>query len=202
MADAQLPPSLDLPPHLSAHKYFFVCTLTVAAWDTLVLSPRSWRLLKSPGWPFLKIAYHFLRVFMPVEFTIVGVAFFDTKWSLSVSTTRMFTHYLPPLRAVFPSSVAMEDSMLGEAKRRFFRFQSVSTNAMAYQHHDFKQQRILEQTLTSFSHRLVHISSSLNPSAQLSSSPSALPFMSSVSMLSMAIHDASLDSCLVCSLHK
>ncbi|THG98502.1 hypothetical protein EW026_g3689 [Hermanssonia centrifuga] len=83
MSDASdiLPPSLDLPPHLSAQKYFFVCTLTVAAWDTLVLSPRSWRLFRTKGWPFLKIAYHFLRIFMPVEFTIVGVAFFDTKWS-------------------------------------------------------------------------------------------------------------------------
>ncbi|KAG6836684.1 hypothetical protein H0H93_004974 [Arthromyces matolae] len=78
-----LPPSLNLPPHLSAHKYFLVCTLTVAAWDTLVLSPRSWRLLKTPGWPILKILYNFIRVFMPVEFTIVAVAFFDTKWSQS-----------------------------------------------------------------------------------------------------------------------
>ncbi|EKM51479.1 uncharacterized protein PHACADRAFT_261628 [Phanerochaete carnosa HHB-10118-sp] len=78
----ELPPSLNLPAHLSAHKYFFVCTLTVAAWDTLVLSPRSWRLLRTKEWPFLKIAYHFLRVFMPLEFTVVGVAFFDTKWSL------------------------------------------------------------------------------------------------------------------------
>ncbi|KAI0086566.1 hypothetical protein BDY19DRAFT_894697 [Irpex rosettiformis] len=77
-----LPDSLNLPPHLSAHKYFFVCTLTVAAWDTLVLSPRSYRLLRTKEWPLLKIAFHFLRVFMPVEFTIVGVAFFDTKWSL------------------------------------------------------------------------------------------------------------------------
>lgn len=80
-----LPPSLDLPPHLSAHKYFFVCTLTVAAWDTLVLSPRSWRLLRTKEWPYLKLVYHFLRVFMPLEFTVVGVAFFDTKWSLEVS---------------------------------------------------------------------------------------------------------------------
>ena len=80
-----LPPSLDLPPHLSAHKYFFVCTLTVAAWDTLVLSPRSYRLFRKPEWPPLKIAYHFLRWFMPIEFTIVGVAFFDTKWTLDVS---------------------------------------------------------------------------------------------------------------------
>ncbi|KAI8986111.1 hypothetical protein BD414DRAFT_487693 [Trametes punicea] len=76
-----LPPYLNLPPHLSAHKYFFVCTLTVAAWDTLVLSPRTWRLLRTREWPPLKILFHFLRIFMPVEFTIVGVAFFDTKWS-------------------------------------------------------------------------------------------------------------------------
>ena len=82
-----LPPSLDLPPHLSAHKYFFVCTLTVAAWDTLVLSPRSYRLLRTKEWPLLKIVFHFLRVFMPIEFTIVGVAFFDTKWSLEVSVS-------------------------------------------------------------------------------------------------------------------
>ncbi|KAJ3564563.1 hypothetical protein NP233_g8216 [Leucocoprinus birnbaumii] len=76
-----LPPSLNLPPHLSAHKYFLVCTLTVAAWDTLVLSPRTWRLFKTPGWPALKILFHFLRLFMPAEFIVVAVAFFDTKWS-------------------------------------------------------------------------------------------------------------------------
>ncbi|KLO14785.1 hypothetical protein SCHPADRAFT_825713 [Schizopora paradoxa] len=78
-----LPPSLNLPPHLSAHKYFFVCTLTVAAWDTLVLSPRGWRLMKTSEWPVLKIIFHFLRVFMPVEFVIVAVAFFDTQWTQS-----------------------------------------------------------------------------------------------------------------------
>jgi len=77
----QLPPSLNLPPHLSAHKYFFVCTLTVAAWDTLVLVPRSWRLWKTEGWPVLKILFNFLKFLMPIEFTIVGVAFFDTRWS-------------------------------------------------------------------------------------------------------------------------
>ncbi|KAG9092410.1 hypothetical protein FRC06_000115 [Ceratobasidium sp. 370] len=76
-----LPPSLLLPPHLSAHKYFFVCTLTVAAWDTLVLSPRTWRLMKTKEWPPLKVIYHLLRYLMPIEFTIVAVAFFDTKWS-------------------------------------------------------------------------------------------------------------------------
>lgn len=68
----QLPNSLNLPPHLSAHKYFMVCTLTVAAWDALVLSPRSWRLLRSPGWPLFKIIYNFLRLFMPAEFIVVG----------------------------------------------------------------------------------------------------------------------------------
>ena len=69
-----LPNSLRLSPHLSAHKYFFVCTLTVAAWDSLVLTPRSWKLLKSEGWPVLKAIFFFLRVLMPVEFTIVGMS--------------------------------------------------------------------------------------------------------------------------------
>ena len=62
-----------------------VCTLTVAAWDTLVLSPRGHKLLKSKGWPFLKIAFHLLRVLMPVEFVIVAIAFFDSSWTLEVS---------------------------------------------------------------------------------------------------------------------
>ena len=83
MSSLNLPNELNLPPHLSAHKYFLVCTLTVAAWDTLVLSPRTWRLLRMPGWPVLKILFHFLRVWMPAEFVIVAVAFFDTKWSQS-----------------------------------------------------------------------------------------------------------------------
>lgn len=72
MSTIQLPDSLNLPSHLSAHKYFFVCTLTVAAWDTLVLSPRTWRLFRSEGWPLLKIVFHFMRIFMPLEFTVVG----------------------------------------------------------------------------------------------------------------------------------
>lgn len=78
MADitSLLPPSLNLPPHLSAHKYFFVCTLTVAAWDTLVLSPRAWRLMKTGEWPVLKIIFHFMRFFMPIEFIIVGMCIY------------------------------------------------------------------------------------------------------------------------------
>ncbi|KAF4617589.1 hypothetical protein D9613_005921 [Agrocybe pediades] len=82
MSGLNLPNELNLSPHLSAHKYFLVCTLTVAAWDTLVLTPRTYRLFKTPGWPALKILFHFLRVLMPVEFIIVAVAFFDTKWSI------------------------------------------------------------------------------------------------------------------------
>ncbi|THH03347.1 hypothetical protein EW145_g6330 [Phellinidium pouzarii] len=88
-----LPDSLNLPAHLSAHKYFFVCTLTVAAWDTLVLSPRAWRLMKSPEWPVLKILFHFMRTFMPVEFVIVAVAFFDTKFTLSLSPSQQCSHF-------------------------------------------------------------------------------------------------------------
>jgi hypothetical protein len=79
-----LPASLDLSPHLAAHKYFFVCTLTVAAWDTLVLSPRTWRLYKTPGWPLLKILFMFLRLFMVAEFVVVGVAFFHTGFTLNM----------------------------------------------------------------------------------------------------------------------
>jgi hypothetical protein len=37
--------------------------------------------MKSPGWPALKVLFNFLRVFMPAEFIVVAVAFFDTKWS-------------------------------------------------------------------------------------------------------------------------
>ncbi|KIK69585.1 hypothetical protein GYMLUDRAFT_236093 [Collybiopsis luxurians FD-317 M1] len=94
----QLPPSLDLPPHLSAQKYFLVCTLTVAAWDTLVLSPRTWRLMKSGEWPVLKILFHFLRIFMPLEFTVVAVAFFDTNWSQA--TCRKFFLFEPICTAI------------------------------------------------------------------------------------------------------
>ena len=68
-----LPPYLDLPPHLSAHKYFFVCTLTVMAWETLVLCPRTYRLYRMPKeWPILKIAFFFLRIMMPIEFIVMG----------------------------------------------------------------------------------------------------------------------------------
>nr|GAT60346.1 predicted protein [Mycena chlorophos] len=76
-----LPNSLNLSPHLSAHKYLLVCSLTVLAWDTLVLSPRTWRLMRTSEWPALKILFHFLRVFVPIEFAVVAVAFFDTNWS-------------------------------------------------------------------------------------------------------------------------
>lgn len=72
MSFPHLPNSLLLPPHLSAHKYFFVCTLTVAAWDTLVLSPRTVRLMKTKEWSPLKVIFQFLRYLMPIEFICVG----------------------------------------------------------------------------------------------------------------------------------
>ena len=98
-----IPPDLFLPPHLAAHKYFFVCTLTVAAWDTLVLSPRAIRLLKTQEWPALKIIFQVLRYLMPIEFLIVGalaphrstrprltclvaIAFFDNGFTGDVSS--------------------------------------------------------------------------------------------------------------------
>ncbi|KAG8985323.1 hypothetical protein FRB94_004191 [Tulasnella sp. JGI-2019a] len=100
---ALLPPSLLLPPRLSAHKYLMVCTLTVAAWDTLVLSPRTWKLMKTGEWPFLKIAYHILRYLMPIEFVITSVAFFDTTWTAE----RCSQFYLfEPICTVFLMSVA------------------------------------------------------------------------------------------------
>ena len=98
MASPGFPNSLNLPPHLSAQKYFFVCTLTVAAWDTLVLSPRTWRLLKTPGWPVLKVLFHFLRVFMPMELVVVGEIVFGSLGSAAIAlnlflpSCRLFRH--------------------------------------------------------------------------------------------------------------
>lgn len=67
-----LPPSLDLPPHLSAQKYFFVCTLTVLAWDALVLTPRSYRLGRLPKWPALKFMYYFMQFWVLADFVVTG----------------------------------------------------------------------------------------------------------------------------------
>jgi hypothetical protein len=67
-----LPNSLNLSPHLTVHKYLFVCALTVAAWDTLVLSRRTMKLMRTGDWTILKTISFFMRAFMPVEFAIVG----------------------------------------------------------------------------------------------------------------------------------
>ncbi|KAH0832314.1 hypothetical protein J3R83DRAFT_13321 [Lanmaoa asiatica] len=68
-----LPNSLQLPPHLSAQKYFYVCTLTVLAWDTLVLTPRSYRLGRTKAWPALKALYYFLQIWVLADFVVTGV---------------------------------------------------------------------------------------------------------------------------------
>jgi hypothetical protein len=67
-----LPNSLNLPPHLSAQKYFYVCTLTVLAWDTLVLTPRSYRLGRTKAWPALKALYYFLQIWVLSDFVATG----------------------------------------------------------------------------------------------------------------------------------
>jgi hypothetical protein len=141
----QLPPSLDLPPHLSAHKYFFVCTLTVAAWDTLVLSPRSWRMVKlKDGWPVLKILYNFLRIFMPIEFIVVGmlihplfpyrpsklifpqgVAFFDTKFTQNVGLSFMVVTSLTSVHLVYSAMskiLSLRAHLHGRSSRCYFRY--------------------------------------------------------------------------------
>jgi hypothetical protein len=138
-----LPPSLDLPPHLSAQKYFMVCTLTIAAWDTLVLSPRTWRLMKSEGWPALKILFHFLRFFMPIEFTIVGTFSIQNFVLL-----RQLMCYFPPLS---PLAVAFFDINF--------------TQAVIIHQTIFSQ--YLSNSLIRFSN--ARSSSSSNRSAQLSS---------------------------------
>ncbi|KAG9315485.1 hypothetical protein JVU11DRAFT_3098 [Chiua virens] len=68
-----LPNSLNLSPHLSAQKYFYVCTLTVLAWDTLVLTPRSYRLGRTKAWPALKALYYFLQVWVLTDFIVTGL---------------------------------------------------------------------------------------------------------------------------------
>ncbi|KAN0087888.1 hypothetical protein V8E55_006509 [Tylopilus felleus] len=77
--DIQLPNSLNLSAHLSAQKYFYVCTLTVLAWDTLVLTPRSYRLGRTKAWPALKALYYFLQVWVLSDFVVTGAMFFSTS---------------------------------------------------------------------------------------------------------------------------
>ncbi|KAF8310264.1 hypothetical protein DL93DRAFT_2038843, partial [Clavulina sp. PMI_390] len=76
-----LPPNLLLGPHLSAYRYFFVCTLTIASWDTLVLTTRWWRMTKTQEWPPLKILMTLLRHLMPIEFIILAVSCFNPSFT-------------------------------------------------------------------------------------------------------------------------
>ena len=93
-----LPASLDLPPHLSAQKYFFVCTLTVLAWDTLVLTPRSYKLGRQAGWPALKWMYYFLQLWVLSDFIVTGVMFFST--TVTQETCKSFWPYEPICTAI------------------------------------------------------------------------------------------------------
>ncbi|KAJ7101370.1 hypothetical protein B0H15DRAFT_815847 [Mycena belliarum] len=93
-----LPNSLLMSPHLIAHKYIFVCSLTVAAWDTLVLSRRTLRLMRTGEWSILKVLSYFLRALMPIEFALVAIGVFDTK--LSQSSCQNFFLFEPICTAV------------------------------------------------------------------------------------------------------
>ncbi|KAH7924984.1 hypothetical protein BV22DRAFT_1089965 [Leucogyrophana mollusca] len=94
-----LPNSLNLPPHLSAQKYFFVCTLTVLAWDTLVLTPRSYKLARIRGWPALKAMYYFLQFWVLSDFVVTGVMFFSTNVDPD-TTCKAFWPYEPICTAI------------------------------------------------------------------------------------------------------
>ncbi|KAF9235631.1 hypothetical protein BU15DRAFT_51134 [Melanogaster broomeanus] len=94
-----LPAYLDLPPHLSAQKYFFVCTLTVLAWDTLVLTPRSYKLGRTKNWPALKALYYFLQVWVLADFVVTGVMFFSTS-VIQETDCRRFWPYEPICTAI------------------------------------------------------------------------------------------------------
>jgi hypothetical protein len=130
---ALLPPYLNLPPHLSAHKYFFVCTLTVAAWDTLVLSPRSWRLMKTKEWPVLKIVFQVLRYLMPAEFIIVGQCHLYIYSRIYFSITVIFlsdlARWTPLLRSHYPPlAVAFFDTKFTQNMcDKFYLFEPICT---------------------------------------------------------------------------
>ncbi|KAF9219158.1 hypothetical protein BS17DRAFT_789920 [Gyrodon lividus] len=94
-----LPAYLDLPPHLSAQKYFFVCTLTVLAWDTLVLTPRSYKLGRTKNWPALKALYYFLQVWVLTDFVVTGAMFFSTS-VIQATDCRRFWPYEPICTAI------------------------------------------------------------------------------------------------------
>ncbi|KAL4066857.1 hypothetical protein V8B97DRAFT_1668707 [Scleroderma yunnanense] len=76
------PNSVNLQPHLAAQKYFFACTLTVLLWDTLVLSPRSYKLGRAKiPWPAfqLKVLYYFLQFWVVADFLVTGMMFFSAS---------------------------------------------------------------------------------------------------------------------------
>lgn len=93
-----LPNSLNLSPHLSAQKYFYVCTLTVLAWDTLVLTPRSYRLGRTKAWPALKALYYFLQIWVLSDFVVTGMSSPTALTHSSLVFRRHVLLYLGPTR--------------------------------------------------------------------------------------------------------
>ena len=113
-----LPASLDLPPHLSAQKYFYVCTLTVLAWDTLVLTPRSYRLGRTKAWPALKALYYFLQIWVLADFVATG---------MSCLPAPVCAHS-PGLGAMFFSTSVLQDTDC----RRFWPYEPICTAILLF----------------------------------------------------------------------
>ncbi|KAG6333358.1 hypothetical protein ID866_5734 [Astraeus odoratus] len=114
-----LPPSLDLPPHLSAQKYFFVCALTVLSWDTLVLSPRSYKLSKSKTWPALKALYYFLQFWVVTDYVVTGE---------SIRTWKSKTQHAVALSVMFFSTSVKQDPDC----RRFWPYEPICTAILLF----------------------------------------------------------------------
>lgn len=115
---ADLPASLNLSPHLSAQKYFYVCTLTVLAWDTLVLTPRSYRLGRTKAWPALKGLYYFLQIWVLTDFVVTGAFSLSALISLSL-------YYIGAM--FFSTSVTQDPDCL-----RFWPYEPICTAILLF----------------------------------------------------------------------
>jgi len=61
------------------------------------------------GWPLLKTIYHIIRLLMPIEFAIVAVAFFDTKFSEAMCSK--FYQFEPITTAILVSLCSLVHAM-------------------------------------------------------------------------------------------
>ncbi|KAF8333441.1 uncharacterized protein EI90DRAFT_562199 [Cantharellus anzutake] len=99
-----LDPTLNFGSRLSASRYAMTCALTIAAWDTLVLTSRTWHVTRTKEWPPVKIVLLILRYLMPIEYIILGVIHF--KRSIQPSTCNRIT----PLEPIMTASLLLLSS--------------------------------------------------------------------------------------------